>query len=108
MTEVEIVGTAPGMTNAWFLQGRAGVRPIAALDIMASLSYAQADKKPLGVINDLYGWEVDVTGTYKLTNNLSYMLGVGYLFTGDYYKGASNTNRVNDNYLLINKLTLTF
>jgi hypothetical protein len=101
-------GTAPGMTNAWFLQGRAGVRPIAALDIMASLSYAQADKKPLGVINDLYGWEVDVTGTYKLTNNLSYMLGVGYLFTGDYYKGNSNANAVNNNYILINKLTLTF
>jgi hypothetical protein len=103
-------GTAnsSAMSNAWFGQGKVGVRPIAPLDINASLSYAQADKKPLGVINDLYGWEVDVTGTYKLTNNLSYMLGVGYLFTGDYYKGASNANRVNDNYMLINKLTLTF
>jgi hypothetical protein len=99
---------ASPMSNAWFGQGKIGVRPIAPLDIMASLSYAQADKKPLGVINDLYGWEIDVTGTYKLTNNLSYMLGVGYLFTGDYYKGNSNANRVNDDYMLINKLTLTF
>jgi len=99
---------ASPMSNAWFGQGKIGVRPIAPLDIMASLSYAQADKKPAGVLNDLYGWEIDVTGTYKLTNNLSYMLGVGYLFTGDYYKGNSNANAVNNNYILINKLTLTF
>jgi hypothetical protein len=97
--------TAPG---AWFGQGRIGVRPIAALDIMASLSYAQADQKPAGVLNNEFGWEVDLTGTYKITNNLSYMLGAGYFFTGDYYKGTSNTNEVENNFLLINKLTLTF
>jgi hypothetical protein len=96
------------MGNAWFYQVKGGVRPMDKLDIMASIAYAYADKKPLSVLNDVYGWEVDVTGTYKLTNNLSYMLGVGYLFTGDYYKGNSNANAVNNNYLLINKLTLTF
>jgi hypothetical protein len=103
-----VTSNASPMSNAWFYQVKGGVRPMDKLDIMASVAYAYADKKPLGVLNDLYGWEVDVTGTYKLTNNLSYMLGVGYLFTGDYYKGASNANRVNDNYMLINKLTLTF
>jgi hypothetical protein len=100
------------MSNAWFGQGRVGVRPIAALDIMASLSYAQADKKPgtgaSAILNNSYGWEVDVTGTYKITNNLSYMMGVGYWFVGDYYKGTSNANTLRDNYMLINKLTLTF
>ncbi len=96
------------MSNAWFGQGRIGVRPITALDIMASLSYAAADQKPSGVLNSAYGWEVDVTGTYKITNNLSYMMGLGYLFTGDYYKGSSNANTLRDNYMLINKLTLTF
>ena len=97
--------TAPG---AWFGQGRIGVRPIAALDIMASLSYATADQKPSGILNSVFGWEVDVTGTYKITNNLSYLMGLGYLFTGDYYKGSSNANTLRDNYMLINKLTLTF
>ena len=101
-------GTAGGMTNAWFFQGRAGVRPIAALDIMASISYATADKKPATVLNSTYGYEIDVTGTYKITNNLSYMIGIGYLFTGDYFKGSSNANQLADDYLLINKLTLTF
>ena len=106
--------TADGMTNAWFGQIRGGVRPIAALDIMASISYAVADKKPwagataaTSYLNSNYGYELDVTGTYKITNNLSYMLGVGYWFVGDYFKG-STTNSVKDDYLLINKLTLTF
>jgi hypothetical protein len=96
------------MTNAWFGQGRIGFKPISDLDVKLSLSYAQADKKPAGFIGGTYGTEVDVTGTYKITNNLSYMLGFGYLFTGDYFKGTSGTNKVDDDYLLINKLTLTF
>jgi hypothetical protein len=104
------------MTNAWFFQGRAGVRPIEKLDIMASVSFANADKKPRGnpsdpgtayLYND-YGYEIDLTATYKLTDNLSYMLGVGYFFTGKYFRGASDVNQVHDDYLVINKLTLTF
>ena len=91
------------------------MKPIAALNIMASLSYAQADIKPWATagnsttvyLNNSYGYEIDVTGTYKITNNLSYMLGVGYWFVGDYFKGTT-TNSVKDDYLLINKLTLTF
>ena len=97
------------MANGWFFQVRGGVKPIAALNIMASVSYANADKKPTAawLYND-YGYEVDLTATYKITNNLSYMLGAGYLFTGKYYRGATDTNSLNNDYLLINKLTLTF
>ena len=97
------------MANGWFFQVRGGVKPISALDIMASVSYANADKKPTAVwlYND-YGYEVDLTATYKITNNLSYMLGAGYLFTGDYYKGTSDLNKLNNDFLVINKLTLTF
>ena len=113
-----------GMVNAWLLQGRVGVRPVDNLDIMASLSYATADKKfaardGSGIFpvldmmngptsNGTYGYEVDVIGTYKITDNLSYMLGVGYLFTGDYFKGTETNVSLKNNYLLINKLTLTF
>lgn len=98
------------MTNAWLFQGRAGVRPIDKLDIMASVSYANADKKPTAAwqYND-YGWEVDLAATYKITNNLTYMLGGGYLFTGKYFKADQLTNNdLRDNYMFINKLTLTF
>ncbi|MBN1365217.1 MAG: hypothetical protein JW976_10475 [Syntrophaceae bacterium] len=96
------------MTNAWFGQLRAGIAPTSKLKLVASVSYAKADKEPTGYIDDEYGWEIDLTGTYKITNNLSYMLGAGYLFTGDYYKGTSSSHQIEDNYMLINKLTLDF
>ncbi len=95
------------MTNGWFFQVRGGLRPVDKLDIMASVSYARADK-PRTVLDREYGWEADLTATYKITNNLSYMLGMGYLFTGDYYKGTNGANDINNDFLVINKLTLTF
>jgi hypothetical protein len=109
------------MSNAWFFQGRVGVKPTPQLDVQLALSFAQADKKP-GYTNDpmgfwaslqtqpggTYGTEVDVTGTYKITNNLTYMLGAGYLFTGDYFKGVYTDAKVNDDFILINKLILNF
>jgi len=95
------------MSNAWFFQVRGGLRPVDKFDIMASVAYARADK-PNTVLDRDYGFEVDLTGTYKITNNLSYMLGMGYLFTGDYYKGINGANSVDNNFLVINKLTLTF
>jgi hypothetical protein len=99
------------MTNAYFGQLRVGVRPVDKLDIMASVSYAHADKtlsRPTWEGRD-YGYEVDLTATYKITNNLSYMLGGGYLFVGKYYKGSTSANNdLQNNFLVINKLTLTF
>ncbi len=97
------------MSNAWFFQVRGGIRPVEKLDIGMSVSYANAVVKPTNdwLYND-YGWEVDLTGTYKITNNLSYMVGGAYLFTGKYFKANSDSNEVQDDYLLLNKLTLTF
>jgi hypothetical protein len=112
-------GTGIGMTNAWFFQLDGGVRPIPKLDIKAAVSYAMADTTAVGQ-NNAYGWELDVTGTYKITNNLSYMLGVGYWWVGDFYKGGTaglftdgfsndpSANHLRDDYMVINKLTLAF
>ena len=98
------------MTNTYFGQLRAGVRPIDKLDIMASVSYATADKTPQAVWDSReYGYEIDLTATYKITNNLSYMLGGGYWIVGDYYTGTAAAGQdVDDNFMVINKLTLTF
>ena len=115
------------MSNAWFGQLRAGVKPTPQLDVMLAVSYAQADKKlanytsaTLGFYGPYvtspggtYGTEVDLTANYKITNNLTYMLGAGYLFTGDYFKGKDNNQRagnadVQDDFILLNKLTLSF
>jgi hypothetical protein len=104
-------------TGAKFYQIRAGVRPTPAWDIMASLSYAVADERPMGLdrnghvvrfLHNDYGYELDLTATYKITSNLSYMLGGGYMWTGDYYKGGNDDNVTINNYILVNKLTLTF
>jgi hypothetical protein len=99
-----------GVANAWFYQGRVGVKPIAKLDIMAAFTYATADQNPVAVgwVSKNYGYELDVTATYKITNNLSYMVGAGYLWAGDYFKGTNAASSVQNDYLLINKLTLTF
>jgi len=96
------------MSNAWFGQLRGGVKPTPQWDIMLSGAYAVADKKPAHFPNGTYGTEVDLTGTYKITNNLTYMLGAGYLFTGDYFKGVYPDAKVNDDFIVINKLTLSF
>lgn len=104
------------MYNAFLYQLKGGWRPTNNLDIVAPVSYATADEKPWATVGNPatvyldkdYGVEVDVTATYKITNNLSYMIGVGYLFTGDYFKETNSTASVTDNYLLLNKLTLNF
>lgn len=103
------------MTNAYFLQAHAGVRPIDKLDIMGSVSWAtmhRSNAQSLGPqAGRDYGIEVDLTGTYKITNNLSYMLGGGYWFVGKYYKGSDPAGagyKLKDDFMVINKLTLTF
>ena len=108
------------MSNAWFFQGKVGVTPTPQWDIMLSVSHAFADKKPVMpaqakkiYLNGTYGTEIDLISTYKITNNLSYMLGIGYLFTGDYFKGAEHPPdhspfEVQNDFIVINKLTLTF
>jgi len=118
------------MSNAWFFQGRIGVKPTLQSDIVLSISYATADKKPDPKLHSLtnsivggpyysttqygngtYGTEIDLVGTYKITNNLTYMLGAGYLFAGDFYKGYDYPRanyKICDDYMIINKLTLSF
>ena len=98
------------MSNAYFLQGRIGVRPIEKLDLGLSYSWARAEKsRGVGFDNRDYGQEIDFTATYKITNNLSYMLGAGYWMVGKYYQGnVGVNNELSDDLLLINKLTLTF
>jgi hypothetical protein len=36
------------------------------------------------------------------------MIGAAYLWAGDYFKGINAGSTIDDNYLLMHKLTLTF
>jgi hypothetical protein len=109
------------MTNGLLYQLRGGVKPTDKLDIMASVTYATVDRKigtafysgigATGVttgVGDTYGTELDVTASYKITNNLTYMLGAGYLWTGNFFQGTNSSNTVVNDYIVLNKLTLTF
>ncbi|MEN6623641.1 MAG: hypothetical protein ABFD50_19105 [Smithella sp.] len=110
-------------SNAWLYQLKGGVKPTDKLDIGLAVTYAYADnlnnanngtayyQNQTGINDRGLGWEIDVTGSYKITNNLSYLLGFGYLFTGNYFKGDTATNpnaEVNNDYIVLNKLTFTF
>jgi hypothetical protein len=96
----------------------AGFNPMPKLNVEAALTYATVDKKAISMkwatgivteaVSDKLGTEFDVTATYKLYDNLSYMVGAGYLWTGDYFKGSNANATVDNDYILINKLTLSF
>jgi len=93
-----------------------GVNPTPKLNVEAGLTYATVDQKAMtkvaGVVTDAVsnklGTELDIKATYKIYDNLSYMIGAGYLWTGDYFKGASAANQIENDYILLNQLTLSF
>ncbi len=92
-----------------------GFNPTPKLAIQALLAYAQRDKvTAVGVnANDSkkMGTEFDITASYKLYDNLTYMVGAGYLWAGDAFKGSgagSNANSVGNDYLLLNRISLSF
>ncbi|MEA2085133.1 MAG: hypothetical protein U9O82_13030 [Thermodesulfobacteriota bacterium] len=64
---------------------------------------------------DDYGWEIDVGVAYKLLDNLTYSLNIGYLDTGDFFAVAYDaagdsyeTDDTNDILLVTNTLTMEF
>jgi hypothetical protein len=99
--------TGAQLQNAYLFQVFAGMSPMEKLSLMASLTYAYADEQ-LDNVDDEYGTEFDVTASYKIYDNLDYTVGFGYLFAGDYYKGDDKDNKIDDTYLLMNKLQVNF
>jgi hypothetical protein len=105
-------GTGTGLgaffDNAYLFQVYGGVKPVKGADIMMSLSYAKQDQlNPATRVSKEIGWELDLVAKYKIFDNLEYMIGGAYLFAGDWFK-TSSTARIDNNYMLIHKLTLAF
>ncbi len=100
------------MDNAVFYGIYGGYKPVPKLDIKAALYYATAQQKPqdtgVNYIDSSYGTEFDLTATYKIYDNLSYMVGLGYLWTGDFFKGTNATAQLQNDYQISHKLTLSF
>jgi hypothetical protein len=78
------------------------------LRLEAGYGMAKADQTPAGFVDDDYGSEFDISASYKIYDNLTYMVGFGYWWVGDYFKGTSSANVIDDNYLLTHRLTLNF
>lgn len=106
--------------NLWMVQGYVGTKPTPKLDVTLSYTWLKADQKPRAIkgspvstgnpefISDSLGTELDLKATYKIFDNLAYTVGAAYFWTGDYFKGTSTANQVDDNYLLMHSLNLTF
>ncbi len=86
-----------------------GFKPTPKLKMELTLLSARRDKIAVTANLDKHlGIEFDATAEYKIYDNLSYMVGAGYLWTGDYFKGANQAGQIGNNYLLLNKLSLSF
>ncbi len=71
---------------------------------------AWADETAAGV-DDHYGNELDIYGEYKIYDQLSYYVGFGYWWVGDYFKGQVGTasyGDVDDSWILFHGLRLNF
>ncbi|MDA8125029.1 MAG: porin [Deltaproteobacteria bacterium] len=95
--------------NLVFYNAFGGYNVTPKLNVAGSVTYAHVASKPNGYQSSNVGIEVDLGVTYKIYDNLSYLVQGGYLFAGDYWKGANNANaKYGDEYVVINKLTLNF
>jgi len=101
-----------GVANARMVSLYGNYKPTESWNLKLVWLYAKAAERAWNgggrFVSKDYGHEVDFIATYKITNNLKYMVGAGYLFAGDYFKGSDKNNKVSDDYLFTNKLTLTF
>ncbi len=84
-----------------------GFKVTPKFQIDGAVTWAKANEVADHWDEDL-GFEFDLSFTYKIYDNLSYMAGAAYLVTGDYFKYGVAGKEVDNDYLLINKLTLSF
>ncbi|MDP3028056.1 MAG: hypothetical protein Q8O04_00880 [Deltaproteobacteria bacterium] len=99
--------TATG-SQAYWLYADYQVNP--QLAVRGALGVAYADKISNSLYqDDEFGAELDLGLKYQLMSNLAYELHFGYLWTGDFFKGAAANNyNTDDIYQIDHSLTLSF
>ncbi len=107
-TDNSMYGQAGGAVNYTLYQIYAGFKPIEKLELFGSWTYAKLDQKPPSFIDDKLGNEFDITATYKIYDNLTYMIGWGWLNAGDAWKGTNAAAQTDNDWLLMHRLTLNF
>jgi len=104
-----------GLDNIVAWQIYVGVKPTPKLDVRLAVTDANCQTKPYQTgyewNSSHIGTEVDLRASYKIFDNLTYSIGAGYFFTGDYFKGynlSGGQNEVANDYLLMHQLLLSF
>lgn len=95
-------------TNMIMFKPYVGWKVNPQLEVVVQYAWLKANEKPTGFTSDEYGKEFDIYATYKLYNNLSYTVGFGYFWTGDYFKGTAVNTNLDDNFLVMNALNFAF
>jgi len=85
-----------------------GLNTTPKLIVNAMLVTTARNKGSAKYVSKSMGTEIDITARYQIYDNLSYMLGAGFFWTGDYLKGANSAGAVGNDYLLMNRLSLSF
>ncbi len=100
--------TNSGKANILLYNVFGGFNPTPKLNLELAMTSAAKDTSLANEVSKNMGIELDVKATYKIYDNLTYMVGAGYLWTGDYFKGTNSANLIGNDYILINKLSLSF
>jgi hypothetical protein len=98
-----------GMENANSWQIYAGIKPTPKIDVRIALTDAWVQTAPVNnAVSTHVGTELDLRASYKIFDNLTYSVGAGYFFTGEYFKGTDTGADVSNDYLLMHQLLLSF
>jgi hypothetical protein len=97
-----------GMDNIVAYQLYGGFKPTPKLDVKIAYTYATVQQKPVGYESDKIGSEFDLVASYKIFDNLTYTFAAGYFWTGDYFKAATAATTLDNDYLIMHQLMLSF
>ncbi|MFZ5798202.1 MAG: porin family protein [Desulfobulbaceae bacterium] len=99
-------GSLARTAGAHLLVGSADYAASEDLTLHGAVGWGQADEAP-GILDDSYGWEVNLGMAYKLYDNLTYELHFGWWATGDFFELGGLTE-TEDVMLLSHHLSMKF
>ena len=85
----------------------ADYKPSPRIKLHTAIGAANTDKTSLGT-TDQYGWEANIGLGYKILDNLTYELHLGYMATGDVFKSGDEDVEIEDITIITQHLTLKF
>jgi hypothetical protein len=123
-------GYSGGLQNTMYAQLNAQAEVMKGLVLSPSVTFIKAARKAYGVTNNgaanatpannsynscgidvqssYVGTEVDLGLTYQIDKGLRYFVESGYLFAGNFWKGATGRNKISDPWAVRHGIVLSF